>query len=59
MATDTTGLDLTSCPECSLPMEILDRFRLPRTQGLVEHIKVRCITGRWFVVPDLRGPTWM
>ena len=47
--------EFTSCPECGRPAEILDRFQLPSTHGPIEHIKVRCITGRWFtVVPELR-----
>ena len=57
MATDTAVLDLTHCPECGGPAEVLDRFRLPSNHGPVEHIKVRCITGRWFVVPELRWQT--
>jgi hypothetical protein len=48
--TDTPVLELTFCPECGRPAEILDRFELPSTDGPVEHIKLRCVTGRWFVI---------
>jgi hypothetical protein len=49
-------LELTSCPECGLPAEVLDRFTLGSTDGPVEHVKVLCITGRWFTTPTGRKP---
>ena len=51
-------LELTTCPECGRTAEIIDRFKLPSTDGPVEHVKTRCITGRWFVTPtaDLPAP---
>jgi hypothetical protein len=45
------ALELTTCPECGRPAEIVDRFMMPSTDGLVEHIKTRCVTGPWFTVP--------
>jgi hypothetical protein len=55
MATDVRVLELTSCPECGSPAEIIGRIQLPSTHGPIEHLKVRCITGRWFVVvPELK-----
>ena len=45
------SLQLTNCPECGAPAEIVDRFVLPSTHGPVEHVKTRCVTGPWFVTP--------
>jgi hypothetical protein len=44
-------LELTSCPECGRPAEIVQRVTFPSTDGPVEHVKTRCITGPWFLVP--------
>jgi hypothetical protein len=44
-------LELTTCPECGAPAEIVERFVLPSTHGPVEHIKLRCVTGPWFTFP--------
>jgi hypothetical protein len=44
-------LELTHCPECGAPAEIVDRFVLSSSDGPVEHVKTRCVTGPWFVVP--------
>ena len=45
------ALELTTCPECGRPAEIVDRFVMSSTDGPVEHIKTRCVTGPWFTVP--------
>lgn len=45
------ALELTTCPECGRPAEIVDRFMMLSTDGLVEHVKTRCVTGPWFTVP--------
>ena len=39
---------LVPCPECEGPAEIIERFRLPSTDGPVEHIVVQCVTGHYF-----------
>jgi hypothetical protein len=44
-------LELTSCPDCGRPAEVIDRFLLQGTDGPVEHAKTRCITGHWFTTP--------
>jgi hypothetical protein len=44
-------LELTSCPECGRPAEVIDRMTLPSTDGPIEHVKTRCITGPWFLTP--------
>jgi hypothetical protein len=49
-------LELTHCPECGAPAEIVDRFVLASSDGPVEHVKTRCVTGPWFIVPAQRPP---
>ena len=44
-------LELTSCPDCGRPAEVIDRLTLPSTDGPIEHVKTRCITGPWFLTP--------
>ena len=44
-------LELTHCPDCGLPAEVIDRTVMPSTDGPVEHVKTRCITGHWFLTP--------
>jgi hypothetical protein len=46
-----TDLELTTCPECGRPAEIVQRVTLPSTDGPVAHVKTRCVTGPWFFVP--------
>jgi len=48
-------LELTSCPDCGCPAEVIDRFALPSTDGPVEHLKTRCVTGHWFTMPAARA----
>jgi hypothetical protein len=50
-------LDLVVCPECAAPAEVVDRFALPGTDGLVEHVKVRCLHRHWFLLPATSLPT--
>jgi hypothetical protein len=42
-------VELTACPACGAPAEVIDRFVLSSTHGPVEHVKTSCITGHWFV----------
>jgi hypothetical protein len=37
-----------SCPDCSVPAEIAERFSLPSTDGAVDHIVLRCAAGHCF-----------
>jgi hypothetical protein len=46
-----TGMDLTTCPECGLVAEVVDRDAWPSTDGPVEHAHVRCVAGHRFVLP--------
>ena len=41
-------LTLISCPDCSVPAEITERFSLPSTDGPVNHVALRCATGHHF-----------
>jgi hypothetical protein len=43
-------MDLTTCPECAAPAEITDRFVLESTAGPVDHARVRCVRGHWFLL---------
>lgn len=40
-----------NCPSCGLPAQIVDRFSLSGTTGLVEHVKIVCTAGHWFTPP--------
>jgi hypothetical protein len=44
-------MDLTTCPECGLVAEVVDRDAWPSTDGPVEHAHVRCVDGHRFVLP--------
>jgi hypothetical protein len=41
-------LELTHCPDCGRPAEVFDRFVVFGDRGPIEHVWVRCITGRSF-----------
>ncbi len=43
-------MQLTTCPECGLPAELLDRFALYSTDGPIEHVKIACVNKHWFVI---------
>jgi hypothetical protein len=45
-----TALDLTSCPECGAPADVVERFVLTSTDGPVEHARVHCAGGHWFLL---------
>jgi hypothetical protein len=45
------SLELITCPECGAPAEVIKRFVLSSTDGPVEHVKTRCVTGPWFTYP--------
>ncbi len=44
-------MDLTNCPECGNAAEIRSRDVLESTDGPIEHAKVVCVAGHWFVLP--------
>jgi hypothetical protein len=45
-----TGLDLTSCPECGVPADVVERFVLASTDGPIEHARVHCAGGHRFLL---------
>lgn len=48
---DLPTIELTGCPACDQPTEILRRFVLESTGGPIEHVKIRCLLGHGFVMP--------
>jgi hypothetical protein len=44
-------IELTACPECGQPAEVLWREVLTSTDGPVEHARVLCISRHGFFVP--------
>jgi hypothetical protein len=47
---------LVACPDCGVPAEITERFRLPSTDGPVDHIVLRCAGGHHFRMAADRLP---
>lgn len=53
-------MDLTTCPACGRPAEIVGRDVLESTDGPVEHARVTCVDRHWFFLPTSGlepGPT--
>lgn len=48
---DLSRIELTGCPECDQPAEIVDRFVLGSTDGPFEHVRIRCLLGHGFLMP--------
>jgi hypothetical protein len=42
---------LTACPQCTAPAEIVRRTVLESTDGPIEHVAVRCAQRHHFVLP--------
>jgi hypothetical protein len=51
-------MELTTCPDCGALAEVVWRAALESTDGPVEHAKVNCVAGHWFLLPSsrLRSP---
>jgi hypothetical protein len=47
---------LVSCPDCGVPAEITQSFRLPSTDGPVDHIVLHCAAGHHFRMAADRLP---
>ena len=45
-------LILISCPECTCPAEVTDRFVLASTDGPIGHLGLRCAAGHLFRMPE-------
>jgi hypothetical protein len=41
-------IELTHCPACGRPAEVIDRFVVFGDGGPIEHVRIRCITGPAF-----------
>ncbi len=48
---DLIAIEITGCPVCEHPAEILRRFVLESTDGPLEHVKIRCLIGHGFLMP--------
>ncbi len=46
-------MQLTQCPEpsCDSPSEIVDRFVMPSTEGILEFVRTVCLYRHWFMLP--------
>jgi len=44
-------MDITTCPDCGAPADIVDRHVLESTDGPVEHARVRCVARHVFFLP--------
>jgi hypothetical protein len=47
---------LVPCPDCGVPAEITERFRLPSTDGPVDLIALHCAAGHHFRMAADRVP---
>jgi hypothetical protein len=47
-------MDLTTCPECRAPAEVVERAVLESTDGPIEHARVRCVDRHVFFMPTER-----
>lgn len=36
-------MDITACPECFMAAEVVDKYELESSDGLVTHIRTACI----------------
>ena len=48
---EAPALQLTACPECGLPTEITRRQVLASTDGMIEHVGLRCLARHVFLMP--------
>ncbi|HTJ33240.1 hypothetical protein [Dactylosporangium darangshiense] len=44
--------NLVDCPECGLPATKRSEGLLASTAGPVEHVRLRCVLGHWFLGPS-------
>jgi uncharacterized protein YbaR (Trm112 family) len=44
-------VELTVCPECAQPAEVVWFTVLASTEGPVEHAKILCLDRHWFLLP--------
>ncbi len=51
-----TLLTVISCPQCSVPAEVTERFSLPSTDGSLPHVALSCAAGHHFRMAVARLP---
>jgi len=44
--------ETVACPECHQPAVVEWRDAVASTDGPVEHVKIRCTAGHWFLMPS-------
>lgn len=44
-------MDVTTCPECGHPADVVWRAVLESTDGPIEHARISCLLGHWFLLP--------
>jgi hypothetical protein len=47
-----SAVELVDCPECGAPAEIQSRSVLGSTSGPLAHVKIWCVNGHWFLLPE-------
>jgi len=47
----TTETEFVACPQCDVPATIEWRQDVGSTGGPMEHLKIRCASGHWFLLP--------
>jgi hypothetical protein len=51
-AEKVSAVELVVCPECGAPAEIQSRSELDSTSGPLAHVKIWCVNGHWFLLPE-------
>ena len=44
------SLELTTCPECGAPAELIDEGSVESTDGPVRVVRLRCARRHWFLL---------
>jgi hypothetical protein len=42
-------MEISVCPKCGAPAEIVNDGALPSSQGSIEHVRVWCARRHWFL----------
>lgn len=56
-ASSPTALELVQCPDCRAVAEVEWRDLGESTSGSVQHVKLRCLHGHWFLMLAERLPS--
>jgi hypothetical protein len=49
--TATSQIEFVACPQCDMPATVEWRQHVGSTDGPMEHLKIRCASGHWFLLP--------